>query len=719
MATLVLSTVGTALAGPIGGLLGSLVGQSIDQQLLGGGPRKGPRLGDLNVQTSSYGTPIPRIYGRMRVAGTIVWATDIEEQSELQGDGKSQPETVVYTYSASFAVALSCRRAARVTRIWADGKLIRGAAEDMKVAGKFRFYPGSEGQPVDPLIGSFEGITSCPAYRGLALAIFEDLQLASFGNRIPALTFELVSDDGEGIGIGELLADASAGAIQCDDERTIVGYAAHGQDIGSALAPLVEAFAVELIDEGDALRSPQAGTEVLPSADELGAHHETGGSPILQREQAAAADLPTSLTLSFYDPARDYQAGQARAAAPGPGRATRSLAVPCVLETGIAKTAAENLLLRSWALRERLLVRLPPRFLGLQPGTNVRLPGVAGDWVAEQVEIDRFVVAATLRPAWAYAGTRTADPGRSNPQPDIVAEATRLALFDLTDPETSQPVLALAAASPSGGWKPVPLEITTSGETYASRSATGEAVLGRTLSALGAGQPWLFDLASAVDIELANPDHWLQSRDELALANGANLAAIGDELIQFGGAEAIAPARFRLTRLLRGRRGSEWAIMDHAPGADFCLLDPRTIKPIALPVEMLGAEVAVTAHGPGDVASPPSVSRAANGEAMRPLSPAHLRAAPGGDGSLAISWVRRSRLAWAWTDEMESPADPSLQGYRLHVAGASGAIERDSSETQATLTAAEVAALGAGPFAISVRQIGALALSRARSIILN
>ena len=61
MATLVLSTVGMALAGPVGGLLGSLVGQSIDQQLLGGGPRKGPRLGDLSVQTSSYGSAVPRI----------------------------------------------------------------------------------------------------------------------------------------------------------------------------------------------------------------------------------------------------------------------------------------------------------------------------------------------------------------------------------------------------------------------------------------------------------------------------------------------------------------------------------------------------------------------------------------------------------------------------------------------------------------------------------
>ena len=71
MATLVLSTVGTALAGPIGGLLGSLVGQSIDQQLMGGGPRKGPRLGDLSIQASAYGRPVPRIYGTMRVAGTM------------------------------------------------------------------------------------------------------------------------------------------------------------------------------------------------------------------------------------------------------------------------------------------------------------------------------------------------------------------------------------------------------------------------------------------------------------------------------------------------------------------------------------------------------------------------------------------------------------------------------------------------------------------------
>ncbi|HEX4761587.1 MAG TPA: hypothetical protein VFU87_02220, partial [Sphingomicrobium sp.] len=84
MATLVLSTVGTILGGPVGGAIGSLVGQSIDQQIFGS-PRRGPRLGDLSVQTSSYGTQIPRIYGAMRVAGSIVWATDLVESSLTSG----------------------------------------------------------------------------------------------------------------------------------------------------------------------------------------------------------------------------------------------------------------------------------------------------------------------------------------------------------------------------------------------------------------------------------------------------------------------------------------------------------------------------------------------------------------------------------------------------------------------------------------------------------
>ncbi|VAW00743.1 Gene Transfer Agent host specificity protein, partial [hydrothermal vent metagenome] len=141
MATLVLTAVGTAIGGPIGGLIGATIGQQIDQNILFKPKgREGPRLQELAVQTSSYGSQVPRIYGNMRVAGTVVWATDLKESKSREGGGKGRPSTTVYSYSACFAVALSSRAVKNIGRIWADGKIFRGSAGDFKTETGFRFY---------------------------------------------------------------------------------------------------------------------------------------------------------------------------------------------------------------------------------------------------------------------------------------------------------------------------------------------------------------------------------------------------------------------------------------------------------------------------------------------------------------------------------------------------------------------------------------------------
>lgn len=132
MATLVLTTVGRAIGGPIGGALGALAGQAIDGRLFRGAAREGPRLSDLSVQTSSYGTPIPKLFGTIRVAGTVIWSTDLIETRTTSRGGKGQPGTNTYSYSVSFAVALSARPIRSIRRIWAEGKLLRGAAGDWK-----------------------------------------------------------------------------------------------------------------------------------------------------------------------------------------------------------------------------------------------------------------------------------------------------------------------------------------------------------------------------------------------------------------------------------------------------------------------------------------------------------------------------------------------------------------------------------------------------------
>ena len=203
MAALVLSVAGAAVGGAVfgpagaiaGRIVGAIGGNLIDQSLLGGGQRnvEGPRLADLDVMASTEGAPIPRVYGRARLAGQVIWATKLDEvvstQSDTQG-GKGSPgvttNTTVYSYFANFAVGLCEGPIGRVGRIWADGKPL-----DL-LGVTFRIYTGNETQTPDPLIVAREGAENAPAYRGLAYIVFERLPLADFGNRIPQLSFEIM-----------------------------------------------------------------------------------------------------------------------------------------------------------------------------------------------------------------------------------------------------------------------------------------------------------------------------------------------------------------------------------------------------------------------------------------------------------------------------------------------------------------------------------------------
>ncbi len=195
MATLVLGIAGGALGsvfGPPGAILGravgALAGYTLDQALFGTKRKvQGPRLSDLDVQASTEGAPIPRVYGRARLSGEIIWATRFEEVSktETQSGGKGGPQvtTTEFSYFANLAVALCEGEITRIGRIWADGKLLDQSRYT------FRVYRGDETQLQDSLIRAKDG--EGPAYRGTAYVVFERMPIADFGNRLPQLSFEL------------------------------------------------------------------------------------------------------------------------------------------------------------------------------------------------------------------------------------------------------------------------------------------------------------------------------------------------------------------------------------------------------------------------------------------------------------------------------------------------------------------------------------------------
>ena len=361
---------------------------------------------------------------------------------------------------------------------------------------------------------------------------------------------------------------------------------------------------------------------------------------------------------------------------------------------------------------DRATLHLPPAFIDLQPGDVVEAAGLAGSWEVVRVEVAGLIVAADLVRRTGPRPVVAGDGGRSSSETDAVATATELVLLDLPDLDgtSAGPTLMLAAAS-AGGWRPVTVSVTANGADRPAVAVARAAVMGRAVGVPGAGSAVLRDDLSAVVVQLVDGDAWLTSCDDEALAMGANLAALGDELVQFGVAEAIAPGRFRLSRLLRGRRGSEWAVGGHAAGEAFVMIDPARLAAISLPGEMIGSEVAVLPHGVGDSAAV-AVRRLAAGEALRPTAPCTLRAS-GGLGGLQVDWVRRSRLGWAWSDAIDAPLGEAVEAYRVRIE--QGAVSREWSclAPALTIAAGELAGFAGGTATLSVVQIGDRAVSRA------
>lgn len=203
MATIVLAAAGAAAGSAIGGTVaglsaavigravGATVGRAIDARLMGGSTAvETGKIDQFRLSNATEGGPIPQVYGRMRVGGQVIWATQFLEASSTtnyggKGGGGSS-STTSYSYSVSVAVAICTGEINHVARVWADGEELDLSTVSMVA------YTGSADQLPDPLMEAVEGAGMVPAYRGTAYVVFENLALEPFGNRVPSFSFEVI-----------------------------------------------------------------------------------------------------------------------------------------------------------------------------------------------------------------------------------------------------------------------------------------------------------------------------------------------------------------------------------------------------------------------------------------------------------------------------------------------------------------------------------------------
>ncbi|WP_230481060.1 phage tail protein [Sphingomonas sp. Leaf21] len=667
MATLVLGVVGRALLGPVGGAIGALVGNRVDHAVLGSPRRQGPRLTELSVQGSAYGTQMPAIFGTMRVAGPVIWATDLVETRGVSGGGKRRPSVESYSYSANFAVALSGRTIRRVGRIWADGRLLRGSAGDFKVATAFRLHPGTEAQAVDPLIASVEG-ERAPAFRGLAYAVFEGLALAEFGNRIPQLTFE-VEADATDMDSGAIAQAVSPVVRAGSQGTTVAGFAASGGSVRAVLAMLADMSGGQWIADGAGIRMivPGYATSATSIVDEGMAARGAGQRG--RRAVTADAVLPASVTVAHYDPARDYQIGTQRARRVGGVRDER-LDLAAALDAATARTLAEDRLTRRLAERVRRTVTLGPEALAIGPGDVIGIAGETGRWRVVEAAWEAMAVRLSCVPVSGAAPVLGASSGRIARAADRTVGATRLIAFEappLSDELLSAPRLTIIAAG-GPGWRQANLAYSLDdGASWIAIGTTAlPGVIGSVTAVTPGGGTALVDRRGSLVVSV---DDDLADADAAAIDAGANLAWVGGELLQFARAEPLGDRHWRLSALRRGLRGTEAMVGQAVAGTPFALVTAETVRTLDLPITALGARVTFLAHGVADGSEGVATAATVTGCSVLPPAPIGLWSRHQSGGEVAIGWTRRSRIGWRWLDRVDAPLGEEGERYRVTVGG--------------------------------------------------
>ena len=666
MATLLLTALGTAVGGPIGGAVGAFIGQQADALVFGGGSRQGARLRELSVSTSSYGQPIGRHFGRMRVPGTIIWSTELIESKNKQKGRKGQPSTVVYSYSASFAVALSSTPITRLGRIWADGNLLRGTLDDLKVAGKLRLYKGHGDDPVDPLIAADKGINA-PAFRDCAYVVFESLDLADFGNRIPALSFEIFADgEDSAVSLSRLIPGAETGPA--DVVPGARGFADEGGSLATTLAAIDEVIPLVCTSGRDRLRvAPrsiaQNTIQTLPEALAAG----EGFAEERRRKQRAGVPARAPAALRYYDEERDYLPGVQRAS--GSRRYGRELMVdlPVTLNASGARQLANERANRARWQSETVVWRIGEMDPRLQPGAIVRLPQSAGLWFTRSWEwYDEGIELVLDRLTPHQMAPQTSDAGQANIPADQIIPSTSLYALEVPADGSmgaASPALYAAVSAENSAWRGAALySVQGNGLVALGSSGSQRAVLGSLIERLKPSNAMLFEPDACLLVELVGDDLGFEDTDMAGLAGGANRVMVGNEAIQFARAIPLGNRRWKLQGLLRGRGGTEHdAMLGHDVQTSVVLLDDSLVSLDPAEVPPLGTS-RIAAIGTRD--DEPVIATLANaGLSRRPLTPVHPRVEVAPDATSEWCWTRRARGQWRWDDSVDVALIEETEAY--------------------------------------------------------
>lgn len=492
------------------------------------------------------------------------------------------------------------------------------------------------------------------------------------------------------------------------DEDTVIGFKLQNPaSARSNVDPLLTAFAIYIVDEDGLIKFKKY--EDINSAatigyDELGqAEDGAEAADAMPLSRAQEVDLPRSVSVSYIEPAIDYQtASEKEVRQITDSNEDMIVELPMATTSNHAKQVASMILFARWRAQNTRSFKTSRKYAFLSPGDGVTVEyprGTSRLWRITSMTDTGVLCEFNVEPGDAELYTQTAvgATGYVGQEVAPLAPPTRLQLLDipiLRDVDNNAGLYA-AMAGFASGWPGAELFVGDDDTNLESRGVVqNEAPIGIAETALG---NWTLGVIDETNLLTVNVTHHLLSSitQDVLLTGTQNVIALGApgrwEILKFQRADDLGGGRYILSGFLRGQRGTEWARNLHRVNDTFVLLSMAGVLRPNLEAGSIGQTKAYRAVTKGrSLNSASSQGYANTAEGLETFSPTNLTKTLS-SGNLVFDWVRRTRLSENWLSGIV-PLGEAQERYEFVIyTNSTYATERrviTSSTRTATYTAA-------------------------------
>lgn len=208
-------------------------------------------------------------------------------------------------------------------------------------------------------------------------------------------------------------------------------------------------------------------------------------------------------------------------------------------------------------------------------------------------------------------------------------------------------------------------------------SSDGPVAFGGALTILAAPRsPWDWDTVNSLTVQMQSGT--LAGDTDVNVLNGSNALIVGSEVIQFANCVNNGGGSYTISRLLRGRRGTEWACGTH--GTNETVIAPFAVGEILReqrPLSEIGSLRYYRGVTSGDlVADAPDNDLTLAGNDLKPYAPCHIGGFLDVNSNVIITWMRRTRIGWAGLSQDPVPLSEDSELYDVDILNGSGVVIR-------------------------------------------